>query len=111
MAQETSMEISGIGKTPGGRELPRRRPQTAVDAAAPVALVPVRAVGAAVADVPLSLSSQRPLAAFLAQLIATQDGLPQTRARRRLEPALACATYVEAGKLTAEPGTAFTRRV
>jgi hypothetical protein len=110
MAQETSMEISGIGKTPGGRELPHRRPQTAVDAAAPVALVPVRAVGAAVADVPLSLS-QRPLAAFLAQLIATQDGLPQTRARRRLEPALAAATYVQAGKLTTEPGAAFTRSV
>jgi hypothetical protein len=109
MAQETSMEIGGIGKTLGGRE-PRRRPQTAVDSAAPVALVPVRAVGAPVASVPLSLS-QRPLAAFLAQLIATQDGLPQTRARRRVEPALACATYVEAGRLTIEPGAAFTRRV
>jgi hypothetical protein len=110
MAQETSMEISGIGKTPGGRELPRRRPQTAVDTAPAVALVPVRVVGAPSADVPLSLS-QRPLAAFLAQLIATQDGLPQTRARRRLEPALAAAVYVQAGKLTTEPGAAFTRSV
>ncbi len=104
------MEIRGIGKTPGSRELPRRRPQTAVDAAAPVALVPVRAVGAPTAAVPLSLS-QRPLAAFLAQLIATQDGLPQTRARRRLEPALACATYAGAATLTTPPGASFTRRV
>jgi hypothetical protein len=110
MAQETSMEIGGIGKALGGRELPRRRPQTAVDAAAPVALVPVRAVGASVAAVPLSLS-QRPLAGFLAQLIATQEGLPQTRARRRVEPALACASYAEAGKATTQAGATFTRRV
>jgi hypothetical protein len=38
----------------------------------------------------------RPAATFLAQLIATAHGLPQTRARRRAEPEDACAVYTAA---------------
>jgi hypothetical protein len=39
---------------------------------------------------------RRPLSAFLAQLIATREGDPQTRALRRAEPADAVATYAAA---------------
>jgi len=38
----------------------------------------------------------RPAATFLAHLIATAQQLPQTRARRRIEPATACAVYTAA---------------
>jgi hypothetical protein len=37
-----------------------------------------------------------PCAAFLAHLIATTQRAPQTRARRRAEPADACAAYATA---------------
>jgi hypothetical protein len=40
-----------------------------------------------------SIPYGRPAAAFLAHLIATVQGTPQTRARRRAEPADACAAY------------------
>ncbi|MBI3702280.1 MAG: hypothetical protein HY244_00140 [Rhizobiales bacterium] len=39
-------------------------------------------------------------AAFLAHLIATQGQLPQTRERRRAEPAEAIAAYRASAKLT-----------
>jgi hypothetical protein len=37
--------------------------------------------------------SRRPCAGFLAHLIATAEQLPQTRERRRAEPAVAIAAY------------------
>lgn len=40
------------------------------------------------------LPSPRPSAPFLAQLIAHQQQAPQTRLRRRVEPATARATYM-----------------
>ncbi len=40
-------------------------------------------------------------APFLAQLIATKDKLPQTRAKRRAEPAEVLAAYRAAAKLVA----------
>ena len=39
-------------------------------------------------------------AAFLAHLIATKDQLPQTRERRRAEPAEAIAAYQASAKLS-----------
>jgi hypothetical protein len=42
--------------------------------------------------------SARPRADFLAQLIATAALAPQTRSRRRAEPAEAAAVYGEAGQ-------------
>ncbi len=41
-------------------------------------------------------AAARPLAAFLAQLIATQTHAPQTRARRRAEPGDVMAVYTAA---------------
>jgi hypothetical protein len=44
----------------------------------------------------VSPPSLRPSAPFLAQLIATAQQVPQTRARRRAEPADAAACYAAA---------------
>jgi len=60
-------------------------------AAEPRALVPVDTPEAH--PIPLSL---RPAAPFLAQLIATARGEPQTRERRRAEPQTAAHAYAAA---------------
>lgn len=50
-------------------------------------------------------------AAFVTQLIATNAGLPQTRARRRVEPAVSVAAYAESGRSTfALPAGMIVRR-
>lgn len=48
----------------------------------------------------------RPSAPFIAQLIATRADMPQTRARRRAEPAEAAAVYGDAAARTGyrDPG-------
>lgn len=46
---------------------------------------------------------------FLAHLIATAAGLPQTRARRRAEPQHALAVYRALGQWPTEPGRALSR--
>jgi hypothetical protein len=50
------------------------------------------------------LKRPQPCAAFLAQLIATAQQAPQTRARRRAEPADARAVYTAATAVDAELG-------
>jgi hypothetical protein len=92
---------------------------TAVSGAAPTSArartadrLPTRQVPAATALVPVSSPPppglagelRRPLSAFLAQLIATREGDPQTRTLRRAEPADAVATYAAAG-MPAPPPT------
>jgi hypothetical protein len=47
--------------------------------------------------------STRSSAAFLAHLIATAQGAPQTRARRRAEPVDASARYLAAAARCAQP--------
>ena len=54
------------------------------------ALVPVQPVAA---DEAPRQTGERPMSAFLAQLVATRQRAPQTRAGRRTEPAEAAATY------------------
>jgi len=44
-------------------------------------------------------TERRPLAVFLAHLIATQTGAPQTRTRRRTEPGEAASAYAAAKAL------------
>jgi hypothetical protein len=46
-------------------------------------------------------------AAFLAQLIATAQQAPQTRGRRRSEPADACAAYAAASAAIAPAATRY----
>lgn len=82
------MRIGGIG----GPAIPRRT----ADRREPTPETETRALIAieapAAADRPLS-RTRHPAAPFLAQLIATQMQLPQTRARRRAEPGEAIAAY------------------
>jgi hypothetical protein len=47
---------------------------------------------------------QRPSAAFLAQLVATAQSAPQTRARRRSTAGDAAALYAAAAASVARPG-------
>ena len=91
--------VGGIGETAAariGRSVPRR-PAGAVDDGMPRsdsrALVPV--APAAAPERPLG---RRPSAVFLAHLIASAQQVPQTRARRRAEPADAMAAYRAAGR-------------
>ena len=50
---------------------------------------------------PARIGSNRPSASFLAQLIAVAQQAPQTRVRRRAEPAQAIGTYRVANALLA----------
>src|SRR5947207_3234876 len=52
--------------------------------------------------------SQRPVAAFLAHLIATDRKMPQTRERRREEPEVAVAIYAAASSAPATQGQVFS---
>jgi hypothetical protein len=47
--------------------------------------------------------AERPRANFLAHLIATAQQAPQTRQRRRAEPASACARYAAGGAGASAP--------
>lgn len=93
--------IGGIGETTTariGRRVPRR-PAGAVGEGVPPhesrALVPVAPAAASEPERPLG---RRPSAVFLAHLIASAQQVPQTRARRRAEPADAMAAYRAAGE-------------
>jgi len=52
----------------------------------------------------------RPNAAYLAQLIATRDGHPQTRTRRRASDAAGNALYRATDRVTLPLGTGLTLR-
>jgi len=52
---------------------------------------------------------QRANAGFLAHLIATATGLPQTRARRRAEPEVALSAYRTLGQWPTESGRVLSR--
>ena len=73
-----------------GHRAPRHRPARADFRAETRALIAIEAPTAA--DRSLS-RTHHPAAPFLAQLIATQMRLPQTRARRRAEPEQAISAY------------------
>ena len=85
-------QITTTGSRPNG--LPTQGAETAPagESRALVALTP-----AAAAHQPSESHRQ---AAFLAHLIATKDQLPQTRERRRAEPAEAIAAYRAGAALT-----------
>jgi hypothetical protein len=55
---------------------------------------------APVDDSPRIHHHRRPAAAFVAQLVATAQGLPQTRVRRRTSPGEAAALYAAAANIT-----------
>lgn len=82
------MRIGGIGGPAIARRVTDRREPTSEPETR--ALVAIEAPTAA--DRSLS-RTHHPAAPFLAQLIATQMRLPQTRARRRAEPEQAISAY------------------
>jgi hypothetical protein len=93
------MRISAVGAGTfgqAGRHAPRTDLPAHEPAAASRALVVVEAPEPT-QDRPMAYRN----APFLAQLIATKDKLPQTRSRRRAEPAEAVAIYRAVAKLVA----------
>jgi hypothetical protein len=91
------MALNGIGASATRR--PSTLSRSADDWASPAeprALVPVPAVDP---NDSLSRSSTRPAAPFLAQLIATERGEPQTCERRRAAPEVAARAYSAAARL------------
>lgn len=93
------LAIGGIGASTVTPQTSRRGAAAPGEADAPAtearALIPVAAP--APSD-RAGTASRRPVAAFLAHLIATQTQAPQTRARRRAEPEDATGIYVAATK-------------
>jgi len=80
-----------------------QRPNSAQEAPLSTALIQVAVSGDAPAS-PLS----RPRADFVAQLIAAKMQAPQTRPRRRAEPAEANAAYRMRDSRPASPGSALS---
>jgi len=78
------------GERQPGRPFPGGVPTPAATQVAGTALVPV---ARAVSREPFCVASRRPVAAFVAHLIATRELAPQTRARRRADPTDAVAAY------------------
>jgi len=58
---------------------------------------------------PSTIGSSRSAASFLAHLIATEQRAPQTRLRRRIEPAQASLAYRVADALAATPRTRLSK--
>ena len=88
------MRIGRIATTasgPNGQQARDTQLTSAGESRALVALMP--------ADATHTPSESHRQAAFLAHLIATKDQLPQTRERRRAEPAEAIAAYRTAASL------------
>jgi hypothetical protein len=73
-----------------GSRLRRAAPEPSNATGAGSALVPVSPIDRSET---LPTANQRPAAAFLAHLIATNRGEPQTRERRRAEPGEAAHAY------------------
>jgi hypothetical protein len=91
------MVLNGIGASTSQR--PAALSRSADEKAAPAeqrALVPVPAITPKESRSPYA---GRPAAPFLAQLIATERGEPQTRERRRAKPEVAAQAYRAAARL------------
>jgi hypothetical protein len=102
------LAIGGIGTSAATPRASRRQEAAPHDASAggARALIPVAAP--APSDRPATMT-RRPLAAFLAHLIATQTQAPQTRARRRAEPEEVMAVYEIASVRLARTGRKIAR--
>ena len=88
-------KVSALGATREGRTAPAQKPDQQPDASRQelIPVTPTRVGG--------HRHFARPSPAFLAQLIATAQHAPQTRARGRAEPADAIARYTRAASMAA----------
>jgi hypothetical protein len=90
-----------IAKAPASIDVPQTPGRALVAVAAPEGTLSFASSGRATC---------RPLAHFLAHLIATKRGMPQTRERRRAAPDFAAGAYVRAAQRT--PSSApFERKI
>jgi hypothetical protein len=96
--------LNGVGGL-GGRSsgsLPRREnAASSATVSSGRALVPVRPIGRSENS---AAPGRHPAATFLAHLIATTQGEPQTRDRRRATPLEATTAYAASANLTAPGG-------
>jgi hypothetical protein len=86
--------------------------QTEIQARTPTVLTPPGRALALVASGPQAAvdpAGSRPSAAFLAQLIATAQRVPQTRRRRRAEPSEVSTIYAAVSAPAARTGYAVSR--
>jgi hypothetical protein len=88
-------KVSTLGGVREGRTAPAQKPDQPPEASGHelIPVTPTREVSLR--------PSARPSPAFLAQLIATAQHAPQTRARGRAEPADAIARYTSAPRINA----------
>jgi hypothetical protein len=101
--------VEGITRIVAGEPFVRpRAPQSGKDAepADGRALIPVVPASSVKGG---AERSRRPVASFLAHLIATAEQVPQTRIRRRAEPEVALAAYRVTARLDAPDGHRFVR--
>jgi hypothetical protein len=84
----------------------RERPISGQEAWLSKALVPL---AAAAPETEALRACGRQSAGFIAHLVATAIQAPQTRARRRAEPAEAVAAYSALGQWPTSPGRALSR--
>jgi hypothetical protein len=108
MRQEADMvgirattSAAAISSTATGPRAASKQASAGTPAAGSKSLVTVTPVTRS--DAPAPVARRTASAAFLAQLIATRDQLPQTRERRRAEPADAIGVY--AATLAMTPAT------
>src|SRR5262249_52205356 len=90
--------MSGTASRPRAASKPASAGDSAVESRALVAVTPVVR-----SDTPAPVARRAGSAAFLAQLIATREQLPQTRERRRAEPGDAVNVYAAALVATPAP--------
>jgi hypothetical protein len=104
------MRVVGVsGSAIGSAAATRRRPSEPHEPDAPEAGRALIAVNAPRVSERLATASRHAAAPFLAQLIATHMQAPQTRTRRRAEPAEAVAVY-RANQTSPRPATGAIQR-
>lgn len=86
--------LAAVTGTGGSTRYETPRPKAIAPIAADRAIVPVTPVNPA--EKSRAAPLQRTNAPYLTHLIATSEGLPQTRERRRATPGEAVASYVQA---------------
>jgi hypothetical protein len=97
--------VSPVGRAPRNAAAPAARAPAAAQSRALVPLAPI-----ARGDTENHTSPHtRPQADFLAHLIATDGKLPQTRERRRAEPADAIAAYAAGTRSPSRTGRRLVR--
>lgn len=102
--------VDGVARSSGVRYGSVQRPEVAAHEPEParetsravITLQPVSRIE------PTATAVNRTNTAFLAQLIATQQGFPQTRERRRREPEHATASYARASARIVPEGHILT---